>query len=42
LFRLEPDAVREVPSYLRYLEIEYDRNLLTPQMIALEKQLDDE
>ena len=42
LYRLEPDAVREVPSYLRYSEIEHDRNLLTPQMITLEKQLDDE
>jgi hypothetical protein len=42
LRRLEPDAVREVPSYLRYSEIEYDRNLLNPQMIALEGQLDDE
>lgn len=42
LYRLEPDGVREIPSYLRYSEIEHDRNLLTPQMIALENQLDDE
>ena len=42
LRRLEPDAVREIPSYLRYSEIEYDRSALDPQMIALEGQLDDE
>jgi hypothetical protein len=42
LHRLEPDAVREVSSYLRYAEIEYDRSALDPQMFALEKQLDDE
>ena len=42
LRRLEPDAVRDVSSYLRYTEIEYDHNALDPQMLALEKQLDDE
>ena len=42
LYRLEPDAVREVSPYLRYDDIEHDRSLLNPQMIALEKQLDDE
>ncbi len=42
LYRLEPDAVREVSSYLLYSEIEHDRSLLSPQMIALEKQIDDE
>jgi len=42
LYRLEPDAVRDVSPYLRYDDIEYDRSLLNPQMIALEKQLDDE
>jgi len=42
LRRLEPEAVREVPTYLRYSYIDYDENALTPQMITLEKQLDDE
>lgn len=42
LRRLEPDEVRETPIYLRYTPIEYDRSLLTPDMLALEKQLDDE
>jgi hypothetical protein len=42
LRRLEPEGVRQVPLYLRYSGIEYDREALTPQMIALEKQLDDE
>lgn len=42
LGRLEPEAVREVPLYLRYPKIEYDHSALNPQMLALEKQLDDE
>ena len=42
LYRLEPDAVRDVSPYLRYTDIEHDRSLLDPQMLALEKQLDDE
>ncbi len=42
LYRLEPDGVREVPTYLQYTPIEYDRALLSPQMLALESQLDDE
>jgi hypothetical protein len=42
LYRLEPDGVRDVPSHLRYFEIEHDHSLLTPQMLALESQLDDE
>jgi hypothetical protein len=42
LRRLEPDAVREVSLYLRYAEIEHDRSVLDDQMLALEKQLDDE
>ncbi len=42
LQRLEPAAVREVPLFLRYHPIEYDRNLLTKDMLALEAQLDDE
>lgn len=42
LRRLEPDFVREVPPPLRYIEIPHDRTLLTPEMTALEAQLDDE
>ncbi len=42
LRRLEPVEVREVPLYLRYTPIEYDRQELTPQMLDLEAQLDDE
>ena len=42
LYRLEPDGVRDVPSHLRYLEIEHDHSLLDPQMLTLENQLDDE
>lgn len=42
LRRLEPDGVREVPSFLRYTPIEYDPEDMTLQMVALEKQLDDE
>jgi hypothetical protein len=42
LRRLEPEGVRRVPLYLRYGSIDYNREVLTSQMIALEKQLDDE
>jgi len=42
LHRLEPEAVREVSAYLRYENIDHDRSALDSQMIALEKQLDDE
>ena len=42
LRRLEPAEVREVPLHLRYSPIEYDRAALTPQMLNLESQLDDE
>lgn len=42
LRRLEPDYVREVPPPLRYFEVEHDRDALTPAMLALEEQLDDE
>jgi hypothetical protein len=42
LRRLEPDYVREVPPPLRYVEIEHDREQLTPAMKSLESQLDDE
>jgi hypothetical protein len=42
LHRLEPDHVRETPMPLRYVEIEHDRENLTPAMLNLEAQLDDE
>ena len=42
LHRLEPEEVREVPSFLDYAPIEHDRSLLSSQMLALEAQLDDE
>jgi len=42
LRRLEPEAVREVPVFLQYKPIQYDRSLLNGQMLALEAQLDDE
>jgi hypothetical protein len=42
LRRLEPEEVQEVPLYLRYAEIDYDRAVLTEEMLALERDLDDE
>jgi hypothetical protein len=42
LQRLEPENVREVPLFLRYIPIEHDRALLTDEMSRLEAQLDDE
>jgi hypothetical protein len=42
LQRLEPELVREPPIYLRYAGVEYNRSLLTGEMLALEQQLDDE
>lgn len=42
LRRLEPQEVREVPLYLEYFPIEYDRSVLDPQMLDLEARLDDE
>ena len=42
LRRLEPQEVREVPLYLEYPPIEYDRESLTDQMLGLEASLDDE
>ena len=42
LKRLEPEWVRETPLYLRYPEIDYDRSILTADMLALERELDDE
>jgi hypothetical protein len=42
LRRLEPDGVRDVPVFLRYTEIPYDRSVLSDAMLKLEAQLDDE
>ncbi|MBN2501392.1 MAG: hypothetical protein JXB38_11485 [Anaerolineales bacterium] len=42
LQRLEPEEVRSTPIFLRYHEIDYDRDLLTEEMLALERSLDDE
>jgi hypothetical protein len=42
LTRLEPEDVQKTPAMLRYSPIEYDRSLLTPEMLAIEAELDDE
>jgi hypothetical protein len=42
LMRLEPDAVRVVPERLHYEPISFDRALLSPQLLLLERELDDE
>jgi len=42
LKRLEPSEVLETPLYLRYTSVDYDRAVLTDQMIQLEKTMDDE
>jgi hypothetical protein len=42
LYRLEPEGVREVPLHLQYSPIEHDRSILDEEMLALERQLDDE
>jgi hypothetical protein len=42
LHRLEPEGVLQIPAYLRYQELEYDRSLLTEDMLELERKLDDE
>jgi len=42
LHRLEPEGVLQIPLYLRYQELEYDRSLLTSDMLDLERKLDDE
>jgi hypothetical protein len=42
LRRLEPDGVREVPSFLQYSPIEHDASVLDDAMRRLEAQLDDE
>jgi hypothetical protein len=42
LNRLEPEGVLQIPQWLRYSEAEYERSLLTPAMLTLERDLDDE
>lgn len=42
LRRMEPEGVRETPGRLAYKSIPYDRALLSPQLIHLERELDDE
>jgi len=42
LKRVEPQEVLEIPNFLRYHEIEHDRDLLSQDMLALERDLDDE
>jgi hypothetical protein len=42
LTRLEPEEVQRTPSMLRYSPIEYDRMLLTKEMLAIEAEIDDE
>jgi hypothetical protein len=42
LHRLEPAEVLEPPMYLRYAGMDYDRSVLTKDMLALERELDDE
>jgi hypothetical protein len=42
LRRLEPEEVRDIPLHLRYTPIDYERAVLTGQMLSLEAQLDDE
>jgi hypothetical protein len=42
LQRLEPEGVRHTPERLVYEPIPYDRPLLNPQLLALERELADE
>ncbi|MFZ0546621.1 MAG: hypothetical protein WAM60_14335 [Candidatus Promineifilaceae bacterium] len=42
LRRLEPDAVASPPELLEYEPIDYDQSLLSPQLLLLERELDDE
>ncbi len=42
LRRLEPAEVQQIPVALQYNPIEYDRSVLTEEMLALEAELDDE
>jgi hypothetical protein len=42
LKRLEPHDVQQIPAPLRYIDIPYNRSILTREMLALETELDDE
>jgi hypothetical protein len=42
LRKAEPDAVHVTPELLRYSPIAYDRDQLSPQLLLLERELDDE
>ena len=42
LRRMEPDGVQETPGRLKYSPIPYDQALLSPQLLLLEQELDDE
>jgi hypothetical protein len=42
LRRLEPEGVKETPGRLVYKPIPYDEALLSPQLLLLERELDDE
>jgi hypothetical protein len=42
LRRLEPPEVLTTPLFLRYHEIDHDRSIMTQEMQALERELDDE
>lgn len=42
LERLEPENVRNTPVFLQYEQVPVDRSNFTPQMLELEKCLDDE
>lgn len=42
LRRLEPEDVQVTPARLRLNSIDYDRSLVSPQLLLLEQELDDE
>jgi hypothetical protein len=42
LKRLEPQDVQQIPTPLRYIEIPHDRSILSPAMLAMEVEMDDE
>lgn len=42
LRRLEPEEAKETPGRLEYTPIPHDRALLSPQLLLLERELDDE
>ena len=42
LHRLEPESVQSVPTWLKYEPLDYNPALLTSEMLALERELDDE